>query len=62
MASITEKTEDIAVVESQKVEIDETSESYRKLTRRVLWKFDTHVLPPLAFVRVRSFFIDSKNP
>lgn len=31
---------------------DEKSEAYRQLSKRVLWKLDIHVLPPLALVGV----------
>lgn len=31
---------------------DELTQHEKKLTRRVLWKLDIHVLPPLAFVRL----------
>jgi hypothetical protein len=29
-----------------------TVEEHRRLTKRVLWKLDIHILPPLAFVRL----------
>ena len=29
---------------------DEKSPEYRAMAKRVLWKFDLHVLPPLALV------------
>ena len=31
--------------------VEELAQHERKLTRRILWKLDIHVLPPLAFVR-----------
>ena len=31
--------------------IDDAKQYERKLTRRILWKLDIHVLPSLAFVR-----------
>lgn len=31
---------------------DLTTEQYQRTERRVLWKFDIHVLPPLALVRL----------
>lgn len=38
---------------------DEVAEEQRELTRRVLWKLDVHVLPPLALVsHRRSFNVD----
>ena len=57
MMSKVQKIEDIDVVESQRTVEDETSKSYRDLTKRVLWKFDIHVLPPLAFVRLCHFIL-----
>lgn len=38
---------------------DELTQHEKKLTRRVLWKLDIHVLPPLAFVRL-SISCDSE--
>ncbi|KAI0723159.1 MFS general substrate transporter [Earliella scabrosa] len=35
-------------------------EAHRKLTRRILWKLDIHVLPPLAFLWLANF-IDRTN-
>lgn len=39
---------------------NEYSEDYRKMTRRILWKFDLHILPPLALLWLANF-IDRTN-
>jgi hypothetical protein len=51
MAKETRTTEEelVSVASSGSVD-DVNSPEYRKMERRVLWKFDLHVLPPLALV------------
>lgn len=36
---------------------DKKSPEYRAMTKRVLWKFDLHVLPPLALVSPRNYIL-----
>lgn len=36
---------------------DEKSPEYRAMTKRVLWKFDLHVLPPLALVSPFNYIL-----
>ncbi|TDL29207.1 MFS general substrate transporter [Rickenella mellea] len=54
------EVQDSASVEKASGRFDENSEEYRKMTRRVLWKLDMHVLPPLAFLWLANF-IDRTN-
>lgn len=60
MSSIEQKEEpDYATVEAASSSDihDESSAYYRKMTRRVLLKFDIHILPPLALVSYLSFLL-----
>lgn len=46
----TSEEEIISIVSSGVPIEDERSTEYRRMERRVLWKFDLHILPPLALV------------
>ncbi|KAH8105034.1 MFS transporter [Phellopilus nigrolimitatus] len=61
MTSSPQKNElDLSTVESLQATDDETSIEYSRMTKRVLLKFDLHVLPPLALLWLASF-IDRTN-
>ena len=51
MSDLNEKDIDITTVEHAHSLDDAGSVEYKRMTRKVLWKFDCHVLPPLALVR-----------
>ena len=40
---------------------DSSSEKYRKMERRVLWKLDLHVLPPLALVCTSIYLLSTPS-
>ena len=46
----TSEEEIVSIVSSGVPIEDERSTEYRRMERRVLWKFDLHILPPLALV------------
>ena len=45
-----EKIEVSAFEHVNEAALDESTEAYRAMEKRVLWKFDLHILPPLALV------------
>lgn len=47
---LTKVEEEVVSVASAGTHDDEHSAEYRKLAKRVIWKFDLHILPPLALV------------
>ncbi|KAI5118773.1 hypothetical protein M0805_005654 [Coniferiporia weirii] len=51
---------EISTIESLRAPDDESSAEYRRMSKRVLMKFDIHVLPPLALLWLANF-IDRTN-
>ena len=55
MDGVNEKNDDsLSTVERDPSLNDKFSEEYRRMARRILWKLDIHILPPLALVRCVS--------
>lgn len=45
-----EKEDELSAIENVQAVDDERSLEYKQMTKRVLWKLDMHILPPLALV------------
>lgn len=52
-----EKEDELSAVENVQVVNEENSLEYKQMTKRVLWKFDIHILPPLALVSWNGLII-----
>lgn len=48
------KNMDATVIENVSEGEDPFSQKYRNMERKILWKFDLHILPPLALVRLAT--------
>lgn len=55
-----EKEDELSAIENIQMVDDEGSLEYKQMTKRVLWKFDIHILPPLALLWLANF-IDRTN-
>ncbi|PAV20477.1 MFS general substrate transporter [Pyrrhoderma noxium] len=61
MDGVNEKNDDsLSTVERDPSLNDKFSEEYRRMARRILWKLDIHILPPLALLWLANF-IDRTN-